>query len=243
MIRFAIFYVPPSRSPFYRLGTSILRHDIRSQRLLHENNMIRAQIPNFTEKYVEGPQLSGLHSTITVPYRIRKGDLPSIEYEIEATLNNFSPNSLFAMQAQDDFVGFWGKNQEIVVLRYQPSPALLILHTILTLRLSALATGSSSYTDRNALDARTNKPEEIHRIRRYYSPHVLDAYCPHFTLMNPYTGTTHEHIAAVMRVIFGGFRSHTMDSICLMIQEQEGERWRIHREYNMRDYPKDTNLP
>jgi hypothetical protein len=229
MPRFAVCYVPPSRSPFYRLATGIIRYDIRAGRVLSENNPIRAQIPNFSEKYVERLQVYGLHCTIVGPYECRRGDLPAIQAEIQACLRMLEPSGHACMTNHDEFVTFWGKNRQIVALHYLPNARLMVLHTLLLTRLiDLLGYGARLKSDTTA----HLNPAQVQRVERFGHAHVLDGYHPHFTLLHPYSGSTHDHIAALLQGIFGGFHEHILDNICLMTQDQPGQSWRIHTEFH-----------
>jgi hypothetical protein len=229
MPRFAVCYVPPSHSPFYRLATGIIRHDVRAGRLVSENNAIRAQIPGFSERFVERTQLVGLHCTVVGPYDCRRGDLPAIELEIRTCLGMLDPQTRLSIRNHEEFVAFWGKDRQIVALQYDPNTALVILHTLLLTRLIALL----GYAPRlKAMQqAAHHVGYENKRLIHFGSPHVLDGYHPHFTLLYPYTGNTHEHIAALLQGVFGGFKEHVWDSICLLTQDKAGQRWRIHTEF------------
>jgi hypothetical protein len=231
MPRFAVYYLPPVHSPFYRLGTSILGYDSRREQATYTDNFIRGQIPSFDESFVKLPRPHGLHCTIVSPQSCRGGDLGAISQTIECILNCFAQETAFSMQAQGQLIHFWGKQKEIVVLRYEANPAFLMLHTLL---VSSLA----KYGEQGQAEGETLHHQ--HRSRYYHSAFIFDDFVPHFTLLYPYKGQGHNEVEQVLQGIFRSFTSHTLDSICLMVQEQRGENWRIFHEFYRADYPQNT---
>ena len=231
MPRFAVYYIPPSRSPFYRLGTSLVRYDVRAKTMMHSDNPIRAQIPQFREEYVATPQPHGLHSTIVGPYRFEMSSLAEIEAAIADILSCFDPTSYFTLRTHRDFITFMGAQNEAVVLRYEPNASLIALHTMLLTGLVRYATGSAFYPKYKDEVAHFSETE-WQRIRHFYHPNVLDGYNPHFTLLAPYTDNRYrKEVERVLRSLFGKFTTHKLESICLMVQDDSSQHWYIHREF------------
>jgi Protein of unknown function (DUF1045) len=231
MPRFAVCYIPPSRSPFYRLGTSLVRYDVRAKTLLHSDNPIRAQIPQFREEYVAIPQPHGLHNTIVGSYDFEVGNLADIEATIADVLSCFDPTSYFTLRTHRDFISFMGLQNEAVVLRYEPNVSLIALHTMLLTALIRYATGSPYYPKYQDDKAHFSETQ-WQRIRHFYQPHVLDGYNPHFTLLAPYTDNRYrKEVERILRSLFGKFTTHKLESICLMVQDDSSDYWYIQREF------------
>jgi hypothetical protein len=228
MPRFAIYYLPPAHSPFYRLGTSILGYDNRREQPTYTDNFIRGQIPAFDEAFVKLPKSHGLHCTIVGPQECRGGDLGAIGQTIERILNCFAQETAFTLQAQGQLVHFWGKEKEIVVLRYEANPAFLMLHTLLVASLAPYS---------EARQAGGESLHHTHRSKNYHNPYIFDDFVPHFTLLYPYKGHAYDELERVLQGIFRSFTSHSLDSICLMVQEYAGDNWRIFHEFYRADYP------
>lgn len=236
MIRFAICHIPPARSPFYRLGTSILGYDIRSQREIYLDNPIRAQISNFDEAFVNLPKVAGLHCMLYgLPY-CRRGDLPTISYEIERILNCFSPEAKLELHAHSELIAFWGEEQQIVVLHYKPNDTLKMLHTMLVTQLAPYGT-SSTIQDPAQENPEQLSAHQLHRISHFHYPYIFEDFKPHYTLLNPYTGDEHQEVANNLQSIFNGFKQHKLESICLLIKTQASEKWQIYKEFHFIDYP------
>lgn len=230
MPRFGVFYVPPAHNPFYRLATSILGYDARRNNHVPEDNFIRKQLPDFDEKFVKRPSNHGIHCTIVAPQSCRYGDLNAISYDIERSLNCFNEATNFEIHAEPDFVSFWGKKQQIVVLKYKANPEMLMLHTLLVAQLKSYVLPE--------IDLPTQElPEEYHRINHFNYPFVFDAYTPHFTLLFPYTGDKHTELAETLESLFAHFKKQVVNSICLMVQPDRQSKWEVYREYMRSDYP------
>ena len=222
--------MPPARSPFYRLGTSILGYDVRREQDTHQDNFIRAQLPDFHEDYVKRPRKHGIHCTIVAPQACRYGDLASISYDIECSLNCFAENTIFEMSAASDFVTYWGKKQQIAVLQYEANPAMLMLHTLLVSQLMKYVTPDTELPSQELA-------HEYHRIQHFNYPFVFDGFTPHFTLLFPYKGNRHHDMQDTLYSLFGQFKKQLIESICLMVQPDKESQWQIHQEFNRSDYP------
>lgn len=230
MPRFGVFFVPPARSPFFRLGTSVIGYDARQEAPTHADNFIRAQLPNFDEDYIKRPYKHGIHCTVVAPQVCRTGDLTAISYEIERCLNCFAQETQFILDASSELVDFWGKKQQIVVLKYQANPAMLMLHTLLIAQLISYAMPKTTLPTQSA-------PHEYHRIHHFNMPFLFDGFTPHFTLMFPYKGTQHQELQDTLYSIFGQFQHLLVDSLCLMTQPDKKSHWSIYKEYALADYP------
>lgn len=230
MPRFGVFFVPPARSPFFRLGTSVIGYDARRQSTVPEDNFIRKQLPDFDIEYIKRPYKHGIHCTLTAPQTCRYGDLDSIHYEIERILSCFDPSTVFEMNAKSEFVAFWGKKQQITVLQYEANPALLMLHTLLVSQLAKYITPDSE-------PAAPLIAHKFYRIKHFNYPFVFDGFTPHFTLLFPYKGDNHDDLREKLYGLFSHFKKQVIESICLMVQADTDAHWHIHREYERLDYP------
>lgn len=239
MPKFAVYYVPQAEDDFYRLGTSILGYDVRARKSVQMPKELQDRLGGFDQDWVKDARPYGFHLTIGDAIDFGFGDILSIEHEIDDILNCFDPGHPFTLQRRkEDFVTFWGKQKEIVVLRYDSNDHLKVLHTLVAARVHPLGVGSGylqsylknpkQYVDRSYLD---------HRILKFYSPTVLDSYSPHFTLLNPYTGEDHDDLKRLFSEIFGQFSRIRLDSICLLVQMHGDENWEIYKEFKRESYP------
>jgi hypothetical protein len=80
-------------------------------------------------------------------------------------------------------------------------------------------------------------PCQGHAILSLYSPLVLDAYRPHFTLVYPFTGRDNKRMARVLSEMLREFSELTMDSVHPLVQMDEGEPWQIYRDFERQCCP------
>jgi hypothetical protein len=237
MPKFAVYYVPPAEDDFYRLGTSILGYDVRARESLQMPQALQSRLGGFDQEWVEYAQPFGFHLTIGDALDCDFDDILAVEREIEDILNCFDPAHLFTLQRPEEkFVTFWGDRRETLVLQYDPNDTLKMFHALIVARVNPRGIGSGYVRQYFADPSRyKGRLHQAHRIRKFYSPFILDAYQPHFTLLNPYRGRDHERLERVFAELFGGFSFMTLESICLLVQMGEGGNWRIYREFRRED--------
>jgi hypothetical protein len=114
---------------------------------------------------------------------------------------------------------------------YEPNEYLRILHTLIVARINPRGTGSGFLKRYLTQPDREIPPHEIQKIRLFYSPTVLDYWCPHFTLLNPYTGKDATSIASRLAHLFTPYELLTVDTVCLLIQKDGEANWHIYREF------------
>lgn len=235
MPKFAVYYVPQAEDELYLLGTSTLGYDVRARRSVQISRCLQDHLGGFDQEWVNKAQPYGFHLTIGDSIEFSLGDILSIEHEIDDILRCFDPNHRFTLRrCESGFVTFWGKQREVVVLRYVPNNYLMIFHTLVVALVYPLGSGSG-YLQRYIRDPSlyVDDQHRAQRILKFYSPTVLDSYAPHFTLLNPYTGDCHDKIGRVFSDMFAPFSDITLDSICLLVQVSEDENWQIHREFKL----------
>ena len=240
MPKFAVFYVPRAEDELYHLGTSILGYDVRASKNLKIPKELEDRLKGFDQGWVKYSRPFGFHLTISGAVDFRFGDMLSIEREIDDILDCFDPEHPFTLRkSMDNFVTFWGKQEEVVVLRYDPNEYMRMLHTLIVARVQSLGTGSNSLR-RYLEDPKryADRPYGAHRVLKFYDAPILDGYSPHFTLLNPYTGNNHEELVRHFSELFGHFSNITVDSICLLVQMHERENWKILREFKRQWYPR-----
>ena len=130
--------------------------------------------------------------------------------------------------------------KHVVVLKYKPNEYLMVLETLVAALVNPLGNGS---TDRENLDK--GKLNELphydqHRIRHFYRKTIFDSFSgPHFTLLHPCeallaTSENRNAIATFFEERFAKYLSGIcVRSICLLVQEDKGRSWEIHREFIM----------
>lgn len=227
MAKFAVYYIPPAESDLYRQGSEILGYDVRAGMMLPENNSTRAKLPEFDPEWIVQPQTYGFHVTTGYSLYFDMGDLALVEREMENVFNCFSRDLEFYLTPTTERIADW---QNILALRYEPNPAMLMLHTMLIARVNPLGTGSNVSQAYATHDPGTLDPVKWHRVQHYYTPYILDGWTPHFTLMMPYPG---EKSGAMRETVLSMFNPEPIrvSSICLLVRDDHETHYRLHREF------------
>ncbi len=234
MAKFAVYYIPPAESALYQRGSEILGYDVRVGQYLPADNPSRAALPEFDPAWVAQPQTYGFHITTGYSLYFDRAVLPQIEQAMEDVLNCFDPSAAYLFIPPQERVVFW--QDEIVVLRYDPNPAMLMLHTMLIARVNPYGTGSNVSEAYARKDPATLNPVYAQRVRQYYTPYMLDGWVPHFTLMMPYKGSEREALHTALLDLFTA-EPVTVESICLLLREDDETHYRLYREFFLADFP------
>ncbi len=233
MPKFAVYFVPEAESDFYRFGASILGYDVRTCQAVRMLPELQEQLPDFKEDWVKCARPYGFHLTIGDSINFNPGTLSQIKHELSDILNCFGSKHPFILRRhEDEPVSIWGGQREIVVLRYKPNVHLRMFHALVVARINVLGLGSG-YLNRYLSNPNqyAGKPHQALRIQKFYAPYVLSDYTPHFTLLNPYTGNEHNRIKQIFSKTFSRFCEISIASICLLVQMDEDDEWKIHKEF------------
>ncbi|MFH1573948.1 MAG: hypothetical protein ABIG68_08180 [Acidobacteriota bacterium] len=237
MAKFAVYYVPPAEDELYRLGTSVLGYDVRKGKDVPTILEDPETSPGFPEAWIGKARHYGFHLTIGDAIDFHLFDILTIEQEIKDLLNCFNPDHKFTLTRREhDFVSFRGP---AVVLGYEANDHLKILHAVIATRIHLLGTGSG-YFERHLSDPSkgAGRPHRLHRTRKFFSPTILDSYFPHFTVLRAYPGKANDpQVTRFFCDQFQTFSKIEVGSICLLLQMNEGENWRIHKEFKRESFP------
>jgi hypothetical protein len=61
---------------------------------------------------------------------------------------------------------------------------------------------------------------------------VFENWYPHFTLLNPYTGPSVAAMASRLAELFHAYSPLTLQTICLLIQDDNETNWQIYQEFH-----------
>jgi len=235
MAKFAIYYVPPADSKLYQRGSEILGYDVRAGQFLPEQNPTRTALPEFDVAWIAQPQTYGFHMTVGYSLYFDMAQLAAIEHEMLHVFACFGRDIQFQLKpAIDEWIPFW--REEIVVLHYEPNPAMLMLHTMIIARINPFGTGSNLSKAYEQKSSEELDPVLKQRVKQYHTPYMLDGWVPHFSLMYPYTG---EHPQQMKRTLLDLFPPQPLavESICLLIRDDAETHYRLYREFHIADFP------
>lgn len=233
MPKFAVYYVPQANDPFYRLGSQILGYDSRARTLVPLPSDIRESLGQFDAAWTATSRPYGFHLTISEAIDCHWATIPSLERELADLLACFDPTHPFVLQRHSEGpVGIWGeKGKRSLVLLYEPNEHLCMLHTLIVARINSQGTGSSYLKRYFTHHEWELPPHEVQQLRLFYSPKVFGNWCPHFTLLNPYTGEDASLMASRLAHLFAPYEQITVQAVCLLIQAHDEANWQIYREF------------
>lgn len=207
-VRFAVYLVPPAEDPYYQLGSAALGYDVRGRRDV-------ARLPGTRAEWVSKAGPFGFHATIVEAFECGPASFPDIERELQACLACLSPSS--TLELTNGRIETWDGG-EVIVHRFDPSPALHALHVLLLARLGRFVTGSSFERTMRAGE-KYQEPYQQARIALLHTPRGLDTWEPHFTLVDPYGGNDAEGLAADLDERFELYSTLKFDTVTLLRQD------------------------
>jgi hypothetical protein len=234
MPKFAVYYIPQADDPFYRLGTSIVGYDVRSRASVALPADLQERLGPFDTNWAMISHRYGFHLTITDALNCSWAVLPQVEHELADLLGCFNPTHPFMLyRPSERSVGIWGETgKHSLVLLYKPNEYLRMLHTLFVARINPLGQGSSFLKRYLAHPEQERPPHEIQQTRLFYSPTVLDNWYPHFTLLNPYTGSEPGLMASRFAQLFEPYTQFIVQTVCLLVQMDDEDNWHIYREFH-----------
>ena len=217
--RFAVYIVPPAEHPFYQVGSSLLGHDLRAQTRLPLPEFIRPEWQTDAAPY-------GLHMTVVEGFYTDPVNLEAIEAEARACLECLSPGANLTLSG--GHLDVWDGG-EVWVQRYRPTPALLVLHTLLLSRLAPFV--SASPFDKEVQEGKWQRPFERARMKLLHTPRGLDTFEPHFTLVQPYGGDDPAALRERLEALIRPFSELEVNRLALCVKPQGQTDWQIRAEF------------
>jgi hypothetical protein len=213
MPRFAVYFVPKSDSPFYQFGSQILGYDLRARRSVQLSSGLEQELGQLQDVWVQDARTYGFHVTICDALDCDFATIPAVESRLSELLRCFAPGTEFKLRRRNEEpVAIWGSaGAHPVVLRYDPN---------LSLAMRDYLTGTREFD-----------PSKAQKIRVFSSHTILDFWAPHFTLLNPYSGSDAKGLASALARLNEEYQELIVDSVCLLVQEHDEANWFIYREF------------
>jgi hypothetical protein len=232
MPRFAVYFVPKAGDSLYEFGTQILGYDVRARRSAQMSPSLQQELGKIEDSWVGHARPFGVHVTICDALDCDFATIPAVEARLSDLFDCFDPGTKFQLRRYNEQpVAIWGETgAHSIVLRYDPNLELAMLHALLVGCINPLGQGSGYLRDLITGD-RTFDETLKRKIRLFSSHTVLDNWKPHFTLLDPFSGTNPEAIAGGLARLTEEFQELIVDSVCLSVQEHEGTSWFICREF------------
>lgn len=234
MPKFAVYYVPQADDPFYQTGSKLLGYDVRARQTIAPSPEQAAILGTDGATWTTKSRPYGFHLTICEALDCHWTAIPQIEQEIADLSGCFDPDHPFVLQQKQDHpIGIWGSSgKHSLVLLYKPNRTLHLLHTLLVARLTRFAIGSDFLQHYLTHPEQELPSHSRQQLRLFSSPTVFENWYPHFTLLNPYTGSSVTTMAARLAELFHTYSVLTIQTICLLIQDDDETNWQIYREFH-----------
>lgn len=213
--RFAVYLCPPAGDPYYELGSNLLGFDVRMEQARPLPEFLRPG-----DQADAGPY--GLHLTVVEGFYTDPTSWPAIEAEARACVACLSPGSLLTLAGGR--VEVWDDG-ETWVHRFDANTPLTVLHTLLLARLARFVT-VSPFAEQVA-QGKYARPFERARLSLLHTPRGLDAYQPHFTLVQPYGGGDPTGLRTRLEALTAPHHTQTYRSVALFEKREGEERWRV----------------
>ena len=217
--RFAVYFVPPAGSAEYELGSELLGYDLRARTERPLPDFLRPEWQTAASPY-------GFHLTVVEGFYTDPERLGDIERETRACLACLAPGADISLSG--GHIEAWDGG-ETWVQRFTPSPALLVLHTLLLSRLARFVTASPFAGEVAA--GHYGQPFEQARMKLLHTPRGLDTFQPHFTLVQPYGGDQPQALKARLEALTRPHARLTAASLCLCLKPQGESHWQVLREF------------
>lgn len=226
-IRFGCYLIP-EQGAFYQGGSSITGYDIRTQKELPPPPYLRPEWQVIAREY-------GLHVTITDAIDADSIALPLITERLRQLLTCFRATNRYVCTKR--WVGFWGDGRADAALVLTPNRSVELLHDVLVTALHPLGSGSA-YADaykNHPATYFTDVPSQIAKTEQFYAPYIFDEFTPHFTCVNPFTGTQQERriVAEALTKQFDSFESMEFRTLCLVAKSDDESHYKIVEELNL----------
>jgi hypothetical protein len=219
-ISFGLYFIPRPGN-LYDAGSRLLGYDIRANRNVVTHGFVD---PGWTADAAA----YGFHVSITDAIEIAEEKLSSVIGTVQDLLSCFTNDTEYTFTNAG--VTFWDKS--LLVLELSPNRSIEMLHDVLVARIHPLGSGSA-YTSGGLLVA-PDSPESA-KLRLFHSPYIFDAYRPHFTCLQPFTGTDQERhdVQKQANELFASYSHIRMGSLALVTKQQSEEHYHIHTEFSL----------
>lgn len=223
----AVYAIPDGSEPLYEFGTSILGYDVRHKEC---SNRLGAEVNSEIRQYVGEASRYGFHLTLAdALFFATRAHVNRLRAELFSLAEEFHPLELTNLRIVDNL----GSDDDVVILCDDETGAIEALHHELVSRAYRSAISSTYLTGFTTRSIGTTKPKRDRlMMQRYRSPHVLNEFVPHFTLLSepPSEPTERSTIVEHLRDRFSNQsvpKDITIKELCLMGKSKESQYWEI----------------
>lgn len=209
-------YLCPADPKAQRIGANTVGYDLQNQSELPLPDYIN---PEWIGRRAPGgfylPLLEGVYTD--------QSFLPQIKDEIESCIRCISPQA--RLQGTEGRVeskngGRWWN------WRIDPSRALIVLQTLLSIKLARYIT-ESLYEKKSDL-TRHFAPHHRERLKLFRTPNGLDSWEPSFPIVKAYKGTNAVHFKSALSHALSSLQTITFDYVRLMVKPPGQRQWQTY---------------
>jgi len=235
MPMFGVYYIPDAESALYQTASNLMGYDVRTGKLLPEINPHRERFNHFNPEWALAAQEFGFHATIGHVMHFDPKRLSQIEDSIETLWNLCDPEKPFLLTPTEEFLYVNGTS---LTLYYHANQPLMMFHAMVVANIHPLG-NSTPFSVEYATGKHANlTPAQHYRTRMYHQYWILDDWFPHLRILGQITDNIPENLYAELLNIIPEPEMLTVDSVCLVIKEDEETHFKLHREFMRSDYPK-----
>ena len=223
-LRFAVYLCPPAGDPFYQLGSELVGHDVRARRALPLPDFLRPEWQRDAQPY-------GFHLTLVEGFYTDPAQLPAIEAETRGCCACLSPAA--DLRLTGGRLEVW--RGQVIVWRLNASPDLRVLQTLLSARLAPFVTHSPFDDEVREHPGRYAEPYQRARLKLLRTPRGLDSWEPHYTLVQPFTGSEAEQGALTGRLApqLEPFTEQAVNAVSLFVKPADEARWQLRQDIGL----------
>src|SRR5215831_9054554 len=223
--RYAIYFVPPADSAFYRFGSGFLGYDCYTGQSLRHPQDIELTAPEWGELTRE-PRKYGFHATLKAPFRLLT---PFTEADLTAELKRFAaiPRTLPAIKPTIKSLARF-----IAIVPCQPSAALDRLAADSVMAFDRFRCPLTLHERRQRLGAELSD-RQVENLDRWGYPYVFEDFRFHLTLTGAIDADHRGSMLALLQAHFdkvGDADPLPITQLALVRQDMRSAPFRIVRQ-------------
>ena len=228
----AVYIIPKSETPLFKLGSEFLGYDIRGERLIPVGEM---GVPDIRQ-YVGEAEIYGFHATVAdALYFAAQSGVDRVEAELKFLAEEFVPFKLENLHVANKF----RNSNDTVLICEDRSGTLEALHHELVMRMYKTAISSTflAHRTKQQVPPASNARSRL-MLERYGVPHVLNGYKPHFTVCSsaPADPMEKNRVCSLIEESArkcGALHDIEISEICLVTRTSKDSRWKIARVFSL----------
>ncbi len=221
-------YVIPEEGVFYERGSAVVGYDIRRRQSTTPPAFIQPEWTVLSGEY-------GFHATITDAIDIEEDELQAVVARVHELLTCLRPSNQYVFTKTR--VGFWRPESNQAAIHLRPNRNIELLHDILVATIHPLGHGSE-YSNRLQADSLhyfESSPSQVAKTKQFHAPYIFEEFTPHFTCINPFTGTLKQRVGveAGLADLFADVHEVAFTKLCMVAKFPAQSHYQIIEEFDL----------